>query len=139
MRQITEFVTKTTPVKERKTSKGYIYTFAVAINDREAEGITEWLQCAIYQPERRPELLSHSGELHFTGELQVRRAYNDRPQGLQLFGFFVEPVLGRVWRVGGKRKAKEKEEPRQSPEPVAYAAPEQSGPPFDEGSESIPF
>ncbi|WP_456392765.1 hypothetical protein [Nitratifractor sp.] len=138
MRQNCEFVAKAHGIRERKTAKGYVYTFGVAIDDREGKGLTEWLQCAIYQQKQRPELLGHDGELHFTGELQVRPAYNDRPQGLQLFGFFVEPVLGKVWRVGGQRRERKPESKPQASPSKPQPQPAQPFPEM-ESSMEIPF
>ncbi|WP_292660248.1 hypothetical protein [Nitratifractor sp.] len=34
---------------------------------------------------------------------EAKTARGDHPQKLGLFGFYVEPVLGRVWRVAKKR------------------------------------
>jgi len=105
MRQFVEFVTRTTKITERETAKGFIYSFAVKIEtpDNGGESLTHWLQCAIYQHERRPELLQHSGEFHFTGELRVAPPWGDRPQELRLWGWEIEPVLGSVWRVRKSR------------------------------------
>ena len=105
MRQHIEIIGKASRVKEAKTARGWIYSFAVPISsdDRDRNHLTEWLPVSIFQKEQRPELLEHRGEFHIVGELQVKPAWGDRPQKLGLFGFYVEPVLGRVWRVAKKR------------------------------------
>jgi hypothetical protein len=90
------------------------------------------MRCSIFQKERRPELLDHQGEFHIIGELQALPAWKEHPQKIGLWGFHIEPVLGRVWRVGGSRK---KSKPSSLP-----ASEEQSFPDMgDETGGGIPF
>ena len=109
MRQHIEIIGKGSKIKETRTTKGWLYSLSLPITstNRDGEELTEWLSCSIFQKDQRPELLKHDGEFHLIGELQVKAAWSDYPQKLGLFGFHIEPVLGRVWRVAGKRKKSE--------------------------------
>ena len=109
MKQHIEIIGRASSIKETRTPKGYVYSFGLPIGgqSREGEQLTEWIRCSIFQRERRPELLEHRGEFHIIGELQALPAWGDYPQKIGIWGYHIEPVLGRVWRVAKSRKAKD--------------------------------
>ncbi len=109
MKQHIEFVTKIVNLKEQQTAKGFLYRFSVPITEMDGEEqLTEWLQCAIFLKERDPRITGHTGQFHFSGELKVKKAWGSYPQGLNLFGFEIKPVLGNVYRLS---------KPKSQPEP----------------------
>ena len=140
MKQHIEIIGRASSIKETRTAKGYVYSFALPIEgqDKEGERLTEWLRCSIFQKERRPELLEHRGELHVIGELQALPAWGDYPQKIGLWGFHIEPVLGRVWRIAKGRRnppwGQERERASSLP-----ASRDQPFPDMGEDHESIPF
>ena len=83
MRQRVEIISRTSQVKERRTAKGWLYSFAIPVTstDRSGSELTEWLQCNIFQKDQRPDVMRHQGELHLIGELQVQSAWGDHPPG----------------------------------------------------------
>jgi leucyl aminopeptidase (aminopeptidase T) len=96
MKQQIEVIAKPFNLKEVQTKNGkWLYSFSIQIAK---EDLAEWLQVAILQEDRR-ETLSKAKEVHFTGELTIKPAYKEHPQGLSVFGFFIEGVFGKVWRV----------------------------------------
>lgn len=99
MRQHIEMVARVKKIKELQTRAGkWLYSFAVPISKMDGEEqLTEWLQVAILQNEQRKDL-DGASEIHFIGELTVKAAYGDYPQGLSVFGFYIEPVLSQVYR-----------------------------------------
>lgn len=100
MRQHVEFVTKIVNPTEGKTAKGFLYRFSVSISEMQEDiQMTEWLQCAIFLKNRDQRILSHKQEFHFTGQLKVKKAFQNYPQGLSLFGFEISPVLGNVYKI----------------------------------------
>ena len=127
MKQHIEFVSKIVNPKETQTAKGYLYRFSVPITEMDGEQqITEWLQCAIFLKERDPRILQHKKEFHFTGELKLKKAYGNYPQGLSLFGFEITPVLGKVYRIS-KPQQNTAENPQQTTQnsPQVTNAPQQ--------------
>jgi len=145
MRQHIEIIGKGSRLKETRTAKGWLYSLSLPITstDRDGQELTEWLSCSIFQKDRRPELLEHTGEFHLIGELRVQAAWNDRPQKLSLFGFHIEPVMGRVWRVAGKRKKPEGQETEKPASNPSRPQPTEHEPPLldfsDEEDGPIPF
>lgn len=100
MKQHFEAVVKVHNLKERETKSGWMYTFSVPISENDGEvQITEWLMCSIFLKDKDPRIMNHSGEFHFTGQLKVKKAWGDYPQGLSLFGFEIQPVLGKVYKI----------------------------------------
>ncbi len=90
MKQQFEAIAKVFNLKETQTKGNrWLYSFTVPI---EKEDLAEWLQVAILQDTQRSELLQ-AKELHFKGELTPKAAYGNKPQGLSVFGFYVEPVF----------------------------------------------
>ncbi len=115
MKQHIEFVSKIVTPKETQTAKGYLYRFSVPITEMDGEQqITEWLQCAIFLKERDPRILQHKKEFHFTGELKLKKAYGNYPQGLSLFGFEITPVLGKVYRISKPQQTPQQNQPSSS-------------------------
>ena len=116
MKQHFESVTKQLKLKEIPTKGGkFLYTFSVPITKMNGEEqLTEWLQVAILQDEQRNDLKG-AKEVHFIGQIVLKEAYGDRPQGLSVFGFYIEPVLSDVYR---QRKVKKNtsEQPEDAPE-----------------------
>jgi hypothetical protein len=138
MRQHIEIISRASSIKETRTAKGYIYSFGLPITgqSRDGEELTEWMRCSIFQKERRPDLLDHQGEFHIIGELQPLPAWGDYPQKIGLWGFYIEPVLGRVWRIAKSRKKREeKSKPSSLPADEGQPFPEVE----DETGGGIPF
>jgi hypothetical protein len=91
-----QLIAKPFNFKEVQTKSGeWLYTFSIQIAK---EDLIEWLRVAILQEDRR-ETLSKAKEVHFTGELVIKPAYKEHPQGLSVFGFFIEGVFSKIWRV----------------------------------------
>jgi len=100
MKNQIEIVSKIVKPREIKTVKGYLYSFSVPISEMvEAVQITEWLSCSIFLKEQNSLILTHQEEFHFIGKFSIKKAYRDYPQALQLFGFEITPVFGKVYRV----------------------------------------
>jgi hypothetical protein len=90
MKQQIEVIAKPFNLKEVQTKSGkWLYTFAIQI---QKESLTEWVQVAVLQEDRR-ERLATAKEVHFIGKLVIKPAYKEHPQGLSVFGFFIEGVF----------------------------------------------
>ena len=100
MKNQIEIVSKIVKPREIKTAKGYLYSFSVPIAEMDGDAqLTEWLSCSIFLKEQNSLILTHKEEFHFIGKFSIKKAYKDYPQGLQLFGFEITPVFGKVYRV----------------------------------------
>ena len=100
MKQHCEFIVKVHNIKEKRSAKGWLYSFSIPLTKMQEDvQLTEWLSCMIFTKERDSRIMTHQGEFHFSGSLQVKPGWNEYPQGLSLFGFQIEPVLGNVYRV----------------------------------------
>ena len=99
MKQHIEIITKVRNIKEIQTKTGkYLYSFSVPISKMVGEEqLTEWIQVSILQDQQRLDL-HNAKEIHFIGQLVVQEAYKDYPQGISIFGFFINPVLSQVYR-----------------------------------------
>jgi len=138
MKQHAEFVTKIHKITEQQTAKGWLYRFSIPLTAMEGEQqLTEWLQCGIFLKDRDPRLVDHKGEFHFTGSLQVKKAYGNYPQGLSLFGFEITPVLGKVYRVSKPKPQQTASAPQQPQASPAGATSYQGD--FPVQSETVPF
>jgi hypothetical protein len=104
MKQHIEMVVKVKQIKEIHTRSGkFMYSFGVPITKMSGDTqLTEWVQVSILQDQQRPDLLNAS-EVHFIGSLTLREAYGQYPQGISIFGFYIEPILSTVYR---QRKVK---------------------------------
>lgn len=140
MRQHIEFVAKIVNPKEQQTSKGYLYRFSVPIVDMDGEKqITEWLQCAIFLKTQDKRILTHKNEFHFTGELKIKKKYQDYPQGLSLFGFEIEPVLGKVYKIAKPKHEDAIQAPKAVPEVSSQGQRHSTAFPEIETNQSVPF
>lgn len=102
-----EYVGKIFGLKERETTKGYMYTFSVPVNGQSRDGdeeLTEWVDGIIFTKER--VALTDRGEAHFTASLEVKPPYGDRGQRVGFVGRFIEPVFGNVYRISKPKKKK---------------------------------
>ena len=146
MKQHVEMVVKVRNIKEIRTRSGkWLYNFSVPISKMTGDAqLTEWLQVSILQDTQRLDL-KDVGEVHFSGQLVVREAYKEYPQSISIFGFYIEPILGQVYR---QRKAKSNNQPTQQdaqPRETASAIHEhqESGQGYQSAfhamSEDIPF
>lgn len=99
MQQQLEMITKIKTDKEASTRSGkYLYSFNAPISKMSGEAqLTEWLQVSILQDPQRNDL-KYAKEVYFIGQFTVKEAYHDFPQGLSIFGFFIEPIFGQVYR-----------------------------------------
>lgn len=91
-------------LKERQTSKGWMYTFSIPINgqaNETAQELTEWIDTVIFTRERMA--LTDRGEAHFTAKLEVKPGYENRGPKIGLVGKFIEPVFGNVYRISKKK------------------------------------
>ena len=104
MKQHVEIITKVKTIKEIQTKTGkWMYNFSVPISKMVGEEqVVEWMLVTILQEQQRPDLIN-AKEVHFIGQLSVREAYKEYPQSVSIFGFYIEPVLGQVYR---QRKVK---------------------------------
>lgn len=99
MKQHIEIITKVKTIKEIQTRTGkWMYSFSIPVSKMVGETqITEWMQVTILQDQQRPDL-HNAKEVHFIGQLTVKEAYKNYPQGISIFGFYIEPVLNQVYR-----------------------------------------
>ena len=117
MRQHIEIITKVKAIKETATKSGkYLYSFGIPVSKMVGENqVTEWVNVSILQDTQRRDVTTAT-EVHIIGELTLREAWGNRPQGVGIFGFFIEPVLSQVYR---QRKTKSNApQPAQAPNPV---------------------
>jgi hypothetical protein len=93
-----EAVSRTTKITEKRTERGYTYSFAIPImcDDKQGNKLKEWLQCTIFQRKRRPDVMKHRGKFRISGALRIMPSKEERPQKLYLFGFSIEPVKERI-------------------------------------------
>ena len=120
MKQHSEFVTEIQNLKEKQSTKGWLYSFSIPLTKMQEDvQLTEWLSCIIFLKERDPRIMTHQGDFHFSGTLQVKPEWNEHPQGVSLFGFQIEPVLGNIYRVT-KTKA---QTPQEATEPTSSTTP----------------
>ncbi len=90
-------------LKEKRTAKGWIYSFSIPVSKQNGEEeLREWMRGAIFSKEQVPGLRDR-GDVHFTAELSVNPAYNDRPQSIGFFGFEIEPIFGKAFRISNKK------------------------------------
>ena len=99
MKQHIEIITKVKTIKEIHTRTGkWMYSFSIPIVKMEGdEQLTEWVQVTILQEKQRLDIVD-AKEVHFIGALTVKKSYNDYPQSVAIFGFYIEPVLSQVYR-----------------------------------------
>ena len=111
MQQHYEAIAKVKSIKEIQTKSGkWLYSFGIPITKMAGETqLTEWIQVSILQDERRPDL-HNAKQVHFIGQLALKEAYQNYPQGISVFGFYIEPVLSQVYR---QRKQKTNRAPQQ--------------------------
>jgi len=104
MKQHIEIVTKVNAIKEIPTRSGkYLYNFSIPLSKmKEDEQLVEWVQVSILQDHQRKDL-QDAKEVHFIGQLTLKEAYKNYNQGVSIFGFYIEPILGQVYR---QRKVK---------------------------------
>jgi len=86
-------------LREKPTAKGWIYSFSIPISKMEGETeLKEWMSGAIFSKEQVSGLKDRC-DVHFTANITVNAAYNDRPQSIGFFGFEIEPIFGKVYKV----------------------------------------
>ena len=105
MKQHIEMVVKVRNVKEIHTRNGkFMYSFSIPLVKMAGEEqLTEWVQVAILQETQRKDVMS-AKEVHFIGSLVVKEAYGKYPQGISIFGFFIDPILSNVYRQSKVKK-----------------------------------
>ena len=65
--------------------------------------LTEWVQVGILQEYQRKDVMA-AKEVHFIGSLVVKEAYGKYPQGISIFGFYIDPILSNVYRQSKVKK-----------------------------------
>ena len=143
MKQHIEIVTKVKTIKEIKTkSRKWMYSFSIPITKMSGETqLTEWIPVSILQEQQRLDL-HKAKEVHFIGQLTVKESWGDYPQGISIFGFFIDPILNQVYRQRKTRKNTPEDAPQargSPPEVSRQASNAKNGSDFPEQSESIPF
>ncbi len=125
MKQHIEMVVKVKTIKEIQTSTGkWMYSFSIPISKMAGETqLTEWMQVSILQDQQRPNL-HNAKEIHFIGQLTVKEAWGDYPQGISIFGFYIDPILNQVYRQRKVRKniSEDVTQARESPPEVSGQA-----------------
>ena len=91
-------------LREKPTAKGWIYSFSIPISKMEGETeLKEWMSGAIFSKEQVSGLKDRC-DVHFTANITVNAAYNDRPQSIGFFGFEIEPIFGKVYKVSKPKR-----------------------------------
>lgn len=95
-----EYVGKIFGVKERETTKGWMYSFSLPIDgqDKEGQDLSIWMSGVIFTKER--VTLPDRCTAHFIGKLEAKPAYKDRPASIGFIGYEVRQVFGKVYRAG---------------------------------------
>jgi len=99
-----EAVTMVFNLKEKQTSKGWMYTFTFALTGETQSGqeLSGYLPTLIFTRER--VAIKDRQIAHFSGELKIKPAYGDYPQTVQVVGYFLEPVFGNVYRIAKSKR-----------------------------------
>ena len=110
MKQHFEAIINVKTIKEIETKSGkWLYQFGLPITKQVEENqLIEWLPVAILQDQQRKDVLN-AKQVHFIGQITLKEAYGEYPQGVSIFGFYIEPILAQVYRQRRTQKPSYKE------------------------------